>query len=169
MKKRTALVVLLVAVVAYGLCQLTIDLVGRFSKPNQDYLRIAKEATTPHFNFMFASNASLAGRIFMTLTDGHKPCINTVTSFYNKYHTCSNCVDFEKNPGKWSFEKTTDPQIGDILIQHNAETGRAYHACIIVDIKDGKYYLNHAVRTNYIKNAELKNTANLTFYRFLVR
>lgn len=135
---------------------------------NENYLQLAKEASTPNMNFLFARNASLIGRIYMTFSGKEfKPCINTATAFFNKYDTCSNCEDFEKNPARWKFQKVDTPQVGDIIIQHNSKTGRAYHAAIIVDIKDGKYYINHAVRTKYIKNAELKNGSNLTFYRFM--
>jgi hypothetical protein len=137
------------------------------NNPNENYLQAAKEATTPNFNFLFARNASLPGRIGMTLTGKkRKTCINTVTSFFNKYHTCSNCEDFVKNPEKWNFKQTTKSRVGDIVIQHNPQTGRAYHAAIIVDIKDGKYYVNHAIKTKYYKNVVLKNKAKLTFYRF---
>ena len=137
------------------------------SSPNENYLQVAKEATTPNFNFLFAKNASLFGRIGMTLTGKrHKTCINTVTSFFNEYHTCSNCEDFVENPEKWNFERTAKPEVGDIIIQHNPQTGRAYHAAIIVNIENGKYYVNHAIKTQYIKNAELKNKTKLTFYRF---
>ena len=59
-----------------------------------------------------------------------------------------------------------EPKVGDIAIQHNSQTGRAYHAVIIVDIKNDNLYVNHAIKKNYIKNAELKNKGNLTFYRF---
>ena len=153
--------------ISYGVCQLCLDMIGRFSEPNKNYLQLAKEADAPNFNFMFASNASLAGRIVMTLTpERRKPCINTAVAFYNKYNTCSNCEEFEENPSRWNFEKTITPKIGDILIQHN-ESGRAFHAAIIVDIKNGEYYVNHAVGTKYIKNAKLKNKARLTFYRFI--
>ena len=138
------------------------------SSPNENYLQIAKEATSPNFNFLFARNASLLGRIGMTLTGKkHKTCINTVTSFFNKYHTYSNCEDFVKNPEKWNFERTAKPKVGDIIIQHDSQTGRAYHAAIIVDIKNGKYYVNHAIRTNYYKNVELKNKARLSFYTYM--
>ena len=136
------------------------------NNPNENYLQAAKEATTPNFNFLFASNASLPGRIGMTLTGKkRKTCINTVTSFFNKYHTCSNCEDFVKNPETWNFVQVEEPRVGDIVIQHNSKTGRAYHAAIIVDIKDGKYYVIHAVKTEYYKNVELKNKTYLTFYR----
>ena len=138
------------------------------SSPNENYLHVAKEATTPNFNFMFAKNASLPGRIGMTLTGKrHKTCINTVTSFFNEYHTCSNCEDFVANPKRWNFEQTSMPKVGDIIIQHDPQTGRAYHAAIIVDIKNGKYYVNHAVRTNYYKGVELKNKKRLSFYRYI--
>ena len=117
---------------------------------------------------MFASNASLPGRIYMTFSGKEfKPCINTVSSFFNKYHTCSNCEDFVKNPEKWNFEQTNKPNVGDIVIQHDPQTGKAYHAAIIVNIKGGKYYVNHAVRTKYIKNVELKNKAKLSFYKYV--
>lgn len=138
------------------------------SSPNENYLQAAKEATTPNFNFLFAKNASLPGRIGMTLTGKrHKTCINTVTSFFNEYHTCSNCEDFVANPERWNFEQALVPEVGDIVIQHDPETGRAYHAAIIVDIKNGKYYVNHAVRTNYYKGVELKNKKRLSFYRYI--
>ena len=137
------------------------------SSPNENYLQIAKEATSPNFNFLFARNASLLGRIGMTLTGKrHKTCINTVTSFFNEYHTCSNCEDFVENPKKWNFERTAKPEVGDIIIQHDPQTGRAYHAALIVNIENGRYYVNHAIRTQYIKNVELKNKTKLTFYRF---
>lgn len=56
---------------------------------------------SPILMFLFASNASLAGRIYMTFSGKEfKPCINTVTAFYNKYHICSNCEDFINNPDK---------------------------------------------------------------------
>ena len=138
------------------------------SSPNENYLQIAKEATSPNFNFLFARNASLLGRIGMTLTGKkHKTCINTVTSFFNEYHTCSNCEDFVANPEKWNFERTEKPEVGDIIIQHDPQTGRAYHAALIVNIENGRYYVNHAIRTEYIKNVELKNKTKLTFYRFI--
>jgi hypothetical protein len=54
-----------------------------------------------------------------------------------------------------------------MLIQHRPETGEAYHAAIIVKIEDGRYYINHAVRSDYFKNVELKNRSNLSFYRFM--
>ena len=106
------------------------------SSPNEDYLQAAKDATGPNYNFLFAKNASWPGRIGMTLSGRrHKTCINTVTAFYNKYHTCSNCEDFIKNPEKWNFVQTSEPKIGDLIIQHDSKTGRAFHAVIIVDIK----------------------------------
>lgn len=134
---------------------------------NDDYLQIAEETVKPNMNFLFASNASLAGRIYMTFSgEAFKPCINTVTSFYNKYHTCSNCEDFVKNPERWNFRKTDHPKVGDMIIQHDFKTGKAYHAVILVRIEDGKYYINHAVRTGYI-NVELKTRSNLTFYEYV--
>ena len=138
------------------------------NSPNDNYLQAAQEATAPNFNFLFAKNASLPGRIGMTLTGKrHKTCINTVTSFFNEYHTCSNCEDFVENPEKWNFERTAKPEVGDIIIQHDPQTGRAYHAALIVKIENGIYYVNHAVRTKYMKNVELKNKTKLTFYRFI--
>ena len=135
---------------------------------NENFLQAAEEATAPNRNFLFASNASLVGRIYMTFSGKEfKPCINTVTAFYNKYHTCSNCEDFVKNPQKWNFRKVDHPKVGDIIIQHDSKTGRAYHAVILVEIEDGKYYINHAVRTGYIKNAELKTRSNLTYYEYM--
>ena len=135
---------------------------------NDNYLQLAREATAPNTNFLFARNASLPGRLYMTFSGkAFLPCINTATGFYNKYDTCSNCEDFVKNPARWRFQKVEVPQVGDIIIQHNSKTGKAYHAAMIVDIRNGKYIVNHAVRRNYIKNAELKNTSNLTFYRFV--
>ena len=136
---------------------------------NENFLQAAEEATAPNRNFLFASNASLPGRLYMTFSGNEfKPCINTVTSFYNKYHTCSNCEDFVKNPGEWNFRKVDQPKVGDLIIQHDSKTGRAYHAVILVRIEDGKYYINHAVRTGYIKNAELKTRSNLTYYEYAI-
>ena len=53
-----------------------------------------------------------------------------------------------------------------MVIYIHSKTGKAYHAAILVDIKNGKYYINHAVKTNYFKNVELKTYSKLTFYRF---
>ena len=132
-----------------------------------DPLQMAEETNSPNTNFLFASNASLSGRIAMTIKGKkQKPCINTVSSFFNKYYTCSNCEEFEENPKKWNFEQVQDPKAGDIAIQHKP-TGRAYHAVIITKIKNGKYYVSHADSTKYIKNVELKNKAKLTFYRYM--
>ena len=64
-------------------------------------------------------------------------------------------------------KQTINPKIGDLVIYHDPKTNRAYHAAIIVDIKNGKYYINHAVKKNYYKNVELKTKANLTFYKYL--
>ena len=138
------------------------------TKYNENYLQIAQEAESSNRNFMYASNASLPGRIGMTLSlRCPKTCINTVTAFYNKYHTCSNCEDFEKDPHRWNFRKTDTPKVGDMVIQHDLQTGRAFHACIIVDIKDGKYYVNHAIRDKYFKNVEMKQVERVTFYEFV--
>lgn len=135
---------------------------------NENYLQIAQEAVSSNRNFLYASNASFAGRLAMTLSPRcPKTCINTVTSFYNKYHTCSNCEDFEKEPQRWGFRQTCDPKVGDMVIQHDPLTGRAFHACIIVGIKDGKYYVNHAIRGKYFKDVEMKNVDSLTFYEFV--
>ena len=135
---------------------------------NDNFLQIAEETIEPNMDFRYASNASLLGRLYMTFSgEVFKTCINTVTSFFNKYHTCSNCEDFTKNPEKWNFRKTEEPKVGDIIIQHNPKTGKAYHAVILVRIEGGKYYINHAVKKEYFKNVELKNRANLTFYEYI--
>lgn len=152
------------------LCALVFTMMGcvRPNEYNENYLQAAQEAVSSNRNFLYASNASLLGRIGMTLTPRcPKTCINTVTAFYNKYHTCSNCEDFEKNPQKWGFKQTEDPKVGNIVIQHDMQTGRAFHACIIVDIKEGKYYVNHAIRNRYFKNVEMKYVECLTFYEFV--
>ena len=152
------------------LCALVFTMMGcvRPNEYNENYLQAAQEAVSSNRNFLYASNASILGRIGMTLTPRcPKTCINTVTAFYNKYHTCSNCEDFEKNPQKWGFKQTEDPKVGNIVIQHDMQTGRAFHACIIVDIKDGKYYVNHAIRNRYFKNVEMKYVECLTFYEFV--
>ena len=134
---------------------------------NENYLQLAKDATAPNMNFLFARNASLGGRLYMTFSGKEfKPCINTVTAFFNRFDTCSNCEDFIKNPARWRFRKVDTPQVGDLIIQHSSKTGKPYHAAIVVDIRDGRYIVNHAVRSKYIKNATLKNTSNLAFYRF---
>ena len=135
---------------------------------NENYLQAAQDAASSNRNFLYASNASLLGRIGMTLSPRcPKTCINTVTAFYNKRHTCSNCEDFEKEPQRWGFKQTENPKVGDMVIQHEVNTGRAFHACIIVDIKDGKYYVNHAIRNRYFKNVEMKHVERLTFYEFV--
>jgi hypothetical protein len=135
---------------------------------NDNFLQIAEETVEPNMNFLYASNASLLGRLYMTFSGKvFKTCINTVTSFFNEYHTCSNCEDFIKKPEKWNFRKTEQPKVGDIIIQHNPKTGRAYHAVILVRIEGDKYYINHAIKKEYFKNVELKNKANLTFYEYI--
>ena len=134
----------------------------------ESVLQRAQEADEPNMNFMYASNASLLGRIYMTYSGKQfKACINTVSAFYDKYHTCSNCEDFVKNPERWNFRKTDSPKVGDMIIQHNSKTGKAYHAVILVKIEDGKYYINHAVKSNYFKNVELKTKSNLSFYEYI--
>lgn len=134
--------------------------------PNLTPLQEAEQATKPYTNYIFAINASIPGRIYMTLNEeDYKPCINTITSFYNKYKTCSNCEDFVENPNKWNFTKVNVPEIGDIVIQHDSN-GKAYHASIIVKIEGNDYYINHAVRTEYYKNIKLINKTKLTFYRY---
>ena len=151
------------------LCALVFTMMGcvRPNEYNENYLQAAQEAVSSNRNFLYASNASILGRIGMTLTPRcPKTCINTVTAFYNKYHTCSNCEDFEKDPQKWGFKQTEDPKVGNIVIQHDMQTGRAFHACI-VDIKEGKYYVNHAIRNRYFKNVEMKYVECLTFYEFV--
>lgn len=88
------------------LCALVFTMMGcvRPNEYNENYLQAAQEAVSSNRNFLYASNASILGRIGMTLTPRcPKTCINTVTAFYNKYHTCSNCEDFEKNPQKWGY------------------------------------------------------------------
>ena len=140
----------------------SLKIIGTNSNP----LLVAEETNSANTNFLFASNASLPGRIVMTIKGKEqKTCINTVSSFFNKYYTCSNCEEFEANPQKWNFEQVQKPKAGDIAIQHRS-TGRAYHAVIITKIENGKYYVSHADSTKYIKNVELKNKARLTFYRF---
>jgi hypothetical protein len=134
----------------------------------QNCLQIAEQNVKPNKNFLFASNASLPGRLYMTFIQKDVlMCINTATSFYNKYHTCSNCEDFIKEPERWNFKKVETPQIGDMIIYHNSKTGRAFHAVVLVDIKDGKYYVSHAVRNKYYKNVELKTNSKLAFYRYI--
>ena len=136
---------------------------------NNNYLQKAEEANSPNTNFLFASNASLLGRIYMTFSGkDFLPCINTVSSFYNKYHTCSNCEDFIANPSRWNFVQTKNPKVGDMVIYINPKTGKADHAAMIVEIKNGKYYINHAVKTNYYKHVELKTKSKLLFYRYTI-
>ena len=153
------------------LCALIFGMMGcvRPNAYNVNYLQAAQDAVSSNRNFLYASNASLAGRIAMTFAlRCPKTCINTVTAFYNKYNSCSNCEDFEKNSQKWGFKQVDTPRAGDLVIQHDIETGRAFHACIIVDIKDGKYFVNHAIRDKYYKNVEMKYVECLTFYRFVL-
>ena len=91
------------------LCALVFTMMGcvRPNEYNENYLQAAQEAVSSNRNFLYASNASLLGRIGMTLTPRcPKTCINTVTAFYNKYHTCSNCEDFEKSSETWNFKKS---------------------------------------------------------------
>ena len=88
---------------------------------NENYLQLAKDATAPNMNFLFARNASLVGRVYMTFSGKEfKPCINTATAFFNNFDTCSNCEDFVKNPARWRFQKVDVPQVGDIIVQHNS-------------------------------------------------
>ena len=163
--KRILLNIFIVILAIIAADMIMLESLKRFGT-NSAPLQIAEDTNSPNTNFLFASNASLPGRIYMTLFGkDFKPCINTVSSFFNKYYTCSNCADFEANPKKWNFEQVQDPKAGDIAIQHKP-TGRPYHAVIITQIENGKYYVSHANSTKYIKNAELKNKERLTFYRF---
>ena len=127
MKKLLIFVVSLAALVFGGghLYWMHLKKIGK----NPNFLQTAINAKSPNENFLFASNASLPGRLYMTYSGkSFRTCINTATSFYNKYHTCSKCTHFVANPSKWGFERTTNPKPGDIFIQHEAKTGRAYHA-----------------------------------------
>ena len=156
------------ALVALSAAVLCIHLCIAKAPSSGNYLQIAEEAVEPNMNFLFATNTSLPGRFYMTFSGKYfKPCINTVTSFYNKYHTCSNCEDFVKNPEKWNFSKVDKPKVGDIMIQHDPKTGRAYHAVMLVRIENGKYFINHATKKQYFKNVELKNKSNLTYYEYI--
>ena len=72
------------------LCALVFTMMGcvRPNEYNENYLQAAQEAVSSNRNFLYASNASILGRIGITLTPRcPKTCINTVTAFYNKYHT----------------------------------------------------------------------------------
>ena len=163
--KRILLRIIVVILAILAADMIILESLKRFGTIS-DPLQMAEETNSPNTNFLFASNASLPGRIAMTIKGKkQKPCINTVSSFFNKYYTCSNCEEFEANPKKWNFEQVQDPKVRDIAIQHRP-TGRAYHAVIITKIENGKYYVSHADSTKYIKNVELKNKARLTFYRF---
>ena len=139
---------------------------------NPEPLQTAEETNSPNTNFLFASNASLPGRIGMSIKGmtiygkKQKTCINTVSSFFNKYYTCSKCQDFVENPKKWNFAQVQEPKAGDIVIQHDLQTNHAKHAAIIAKIENGEYYVYHAIETKYFKNGKLKNKARLTFYRF---
>lgn len=163
MKKFFKILCLIIAtlfVVKFGLCSCS-------KLYNEDYLQRSEQATKPNTNFLFACNASLPGRVYMTFSGkDFRPCINTVSAFYNKYHTCSNCEDFIANPSHWKFEQVDKPKIGDIIIYIHPKTGKAHHAAMLVDIKNGKYYINHAVKSNYYKHVELKSKSKLLFYRY---
>ena len=164
--KRILLRIIVVILAILAADMIMLESLKRFGV-NSAPLQMAEEANSPNTNFLFASNASLPGRLYMTFSGkDFLPCINTATSFFNKYYTCSNCEEFEKCPEKWNFVQVQKPKVGDIVIQHNSKTGRAYHAAIIVNIKNGKLYVNHALKKKYIKNAELKSKGKLTFYRF---
>lgn len=164
---KKVIITLLVLVLLYCLCLLTFTLISCLSKPNENYLQNAMEAEVPNHNFMFASNASLPGRIFMTFSGRQfKTCINTTTSFYNKYNTCSNCRDFVKNPEKWDFEKVETPNVGDMVIYYRSnDPTYAYHASIIVDIKGGQLYVNHANLADYYKNENYIGCSRKEYYR----
>ena len=170
--KRTFLILFTITAAACFIYSISAHIGRNPAKPVtnniESVLQRAQEADEPNMNFMYASNASLLGRIYMTYSGKQfKPCINTVSAFYNKYHTCSNCEDFVKNPERWNFRKTDIPKVGDMIIQHNSKTGKAYHAVILVKIEDGKYYISHAVKSNYFKNVELKTRSNLSFYEYI--
>ena len=159
-----ALMVVFVVVIGggYGACQ-WLKRVGE----NPNYLQAAIEAKAPNENFLFASNASLPGRVYMTYSGKSvRTCINTATSFYNKYHTCSKCTHFVASPSKWGFELTKHPKAGDLFIQHDRRTRRAFHAGVVVKVENGKYYANHAILKNYYINVELKDLSRFTFYRY---
>ena len=164
--KRILLKIIVVVLAILLADMIMLESLKRFGT-NSDPLQVAEETNSPNMNFLFASNASLPGRIGMTINgEKQKTCINTVSSFFNKYYTCSNCGEFEENPKRWNFEQVQKPKAGDIAIQHYP-TGEPYHAVIITKIENGKYYVSHAIKTKYFKDVELKNKENLTFYRFM--
>ena len=53
-----------------------------------------------------------------------------------------------------------------MVIYIHPKTGKAHHAAMLIDIKNGKYYINHAVKSNYYKHVELKSNSKLLFYRY---
>ena len=164
--KKLLIALALFVVVAFGGGYLILMQLKRVGE-NSDFLKAAIEAKSPNENFLFASNASLSGRIYMTYSGKSvRTCINTATSFYNKYHTCSKCTHFVANPSKWGFEPTKHPKAGDLFIQHDRKTRRAFHAGVVVKVENGKYYADHAILKNYYKNVELKDLSRFTFYRY---
>ena len=109
--KRILLNIFIVILAILAADMIMLESLKRFGT-NSAPLQIAEDTNSPNTNFLFASNASLPGRIYMTLFGkDFKPCINTVSSFFNKYYTCSNCADFEANPkintaGSYIFTNT---------------------------------------------------------------
>lgn len=165
--KKILLFACVIAALAWGGGHLYMQHLKRIGE-NPNYLQTAIEATESNSNFLYAKNASLLGRLWMTYSGrSFKTCINTASSFYNKYHTCSKCEHFVKDPARWNFELVSEPCVGDMFIQYDANSGKTFHAGIVVNIEDGKCYVNHAIRENYHKNIELKNLSNFTFYRYI--
>ena len=110
----------------------------------------------PNTDFRFCADGSPRWRIETmqkkrTLSDaemhkaGYRTCINTVTGFFNPYHTCAMCVNFVKTPWRWGFREIDekDAAPGDVVIMCTS-TGRACHAVIIDSFKNGKMYFNHS-------------------------
>ena len=116
------------------------------------YAKRAEELTDCNYDFRYASNLPKKLRIDYTNSSWKpKPCINTATSVYDKYNTCTYCPHFVEHPEKWGFVEVEDPKAGDMIVLFNSE--RAYHVGILVGNSILGPIMNHAAAgKGYIKH-----------------
>ena len=165
-KTKITLIVLTVLILMLGALQVAPMLCAGNQNTTEQALKLSKEATKPHFRMLFAGNVNVISRIGMDIKsafgDTPNSCINTATSFYNPYNTCSSCEDFVANPGKWSFYKVDKPKPGDILVYQYGDD--KWHAGIITSTNPLR--MNHAVKKDYRTNSK-PSKHNYMYFRHI--
>jgi len=96
----------------------------------------AEACRKPNNDFSFSTNPSIARSACRNypVTGSFHPltCINTATSFYNQYNTCSYCPDFVRMPERWNFKEVPakERKPGDLIIFYRK--GVASHAAVYI-------------------------------------